>query len=142
MKQVIRQAKKLGFLLNLYFMIGNPTETYDEMMQTFRFIKKFRPLIIQVAFCTPYPGSWVYEHLSKKQQKYEDYMHYDAITENLSRVPTKKLKKMKQEFYRKYYFSLSYFWNYLLHRAPYKIFNLKSELKVVMNTIRISFRKK
>lgn len=48
------------------FMIGIPTETKEEVLDTVKMVKKIKPEIPSVTFYTPIPGSDLYEYCKEK----------------------------------------------------------------------------
>lgn len=58
-------CKKLGIRIFANFMLGIPTETKEETMETVKMIKKIRPYIPSPAFYTPFPGSDLFEYCEK-----------------------------------------------------------------------------
>lgn len=131
----IQQAHEIGISTIAFFMIGNPTETHQELMQTFKFAKELQPMMIQVAFFTSYPGSENYETFRKKEDDLEGLFHYDPIRSNSSKVATGELIKFQKIFYLKYFLSWSYVFKYLRHRAPFAIFN-NQELGLLCKTFK------
>jgi len=59
-EKAIRWTKKEGIETLAYFMIGNPSETLDDIKQTMEFTKKLDPDYINVSLTTPFPGTQLY----------------------------------------------------------------------------------
>lgn len=55
--RAVELCREAGVLSWATFMVGNPTETVEDMKQTFDFIKKYRPDGIGVHVTTPFPGT-------------------------------------------------------------------------------------
>ncbi len=53
-------AKKFGFITFADFMIGNPREKKEEIIQTIEFAKKLDPDYVQYSVFTPYPKTELY----------------------------------------------------------------------------------
>lgn len=128
--------KKLGFNTVGYFMIGNPTETENEIIKTLNLIFKIKPDIIQVAFFTHYPDL-IYSKKSYSSVNF--YSHYNVPYNNFSRVPEIKLKRSQKQLYKKYYFSSYFIKHYLNYRLLYAIKNPFAELKLLFNSIKFIF---
>lgn len=111
-------CKKLGIRIFANFMLGIPTETKEETMETVKMIKKIRPYIPSPAFYTPFPGSDLFEYcekndlsLIKTHSDYKrnpvcpkikgiDYEFLNKALEETTRLPRslrirRKLDKMK-----------------------------------------------
>lgn len=53
-------AKKYGFITYADFMIGNPKERKEELLETLNFAKKINPDYVQYSVFTPYPNTELY----------------------------------------------------------------------------------
>ncbi len=54
-------TKKIGIQTAAYFMIGSPTETRQDILQTINFMKQLNPDYAQVAITTPFPATDLYK---------------------------------------------------------------------------------
>mgnify|MGYP000170862640 CR=1 FL=1 len=59
-KDAFRITKKVGIDTFGFFMIGNPTETKEQIMQTIRFAQKLEPDYVHFSITTPFPGTDLY----------------------------------------------------------------------------------
>ena len=70
-------CKKLGIRVWANFMMGIPTETNQEVMDTVEMIKRIKPYVPSPAFYTPHPGSDLYDFCKKNDlsliKKHGDY---------------------------------------------------------------------
>ena len=70
-------CNKLGIRIFANFMLGIPTETNEEAMDTVRMIKKVKPYIPSPTFYTPFPGSDLFNYCKEKDisliKKHSDY---------------------------------------------------------------------
>ena len=60
-RQAFGWTRALGIGTNAYYVLGNPTETREEIEQTIRLALELNSDSIQVHFYTPYPGSSAWE---------------------------------------------------------------------------------
>ena len=117
-RQAFRWTKKLGIGTNAYYIIGNPTETREEIEQTIRFALELNSDSIQVHFYTPYPGSPAWEEYREQLADCDpaSMFHYARPNFSLAAVPPDELVKIRSEFYRRYLFrplfALSHFWHH------------------------------
>lgn len=119
-KSIFRYSRRIGIATNALLMIGNPTETENEIKDTLKFVKLLKPDLIQLHFFTPYPGSVVYEQYKtqiNKEDLFESY-HYCAPKVNLSNVSSGRLLICRSRFYRSFYlrpfFLIEHFFRYVL----------------------------
>ena len=104
-------CRKHGVTALAYFMLGNPTETMEDIEQTFAFIRKCKADHAHISVTTPFPGTELYR-MGLAQGLYErDYwqefaadpdenFHPPAWTENFTQ---QQLEDLRQQAYRKFY---------------------------------------
>jgi radical SAM superfamily enzyme YgiQ (UPF0313 family) len=69
LKQVedaFKLTKKAGITIRGFFMLGLPTETLKESMDTIAFAKKLDPLWAQFTIAMPYPGTEMFNELERQ----------------------------------------------------------------------------
>jgi anaerobic magnesium-protoporphyrin IX monomethyl ester cyclase len=113
-------VRDAGLSLTAYYMLGHPTETQEEMEETFRFAKRINADMIQVGFHTPYPGSETFELYKDQIEDLSELHHYETQHVNLSQVDGKTLERLQREFYLRYYFSPNIFGRYVKNRLMYR----------------------
>lgn len=59
-KEVFKETKKAGITTLGYFMLGNPTETREQMLKTIEYAKELDADFIHCALTTPFPGTELY----------------------------------------------------------------------------------
>lgn len=132
-------TKKAGIQTLGYFMIGSPTETEKDIMETIKFMKKLDPDFVHVAITTPYPATALYLGGLQKKVFPCDYWREFAKNpksdfvpllweENLSR---EKLISLLKKAYRSFYLRPSYIIK--------KILKLKSGPELIRK-FKIAFR--
>lgn len=60
-RQAFQATKKAGISTLAYFMIGAPTETREEVLQTIEFAKSLAPDFTHITIVTPFPGTKLYQ---------------------------------------------------------------------------------
>ena len=60
-KKAFRITKEAGIQTAAYFMIGSPTETKEDILQTVEFMKKIDPDYVHITITTPFPATDLYE---------------------------------------------------------------------------------
>lgn len=60
-KEAFRLTKKVGISTLAYFMIGSPTETKEDILQTIKLAKKLNPDFVHITITTPFPATGIYK---------------------------------------------------------------------------------
>jgi radical SAM superfamily enzyme YgiQ (UPF0313 family) len=124
-RQVFGWTRELGIGTNAYYVIGNPTETRDEIEQTIRLALELNSDSIQVHFYTPYPGSAAWD-------QYKDHMadsvskqlyHYARPLLSVAAVSPDELVKLRSSFYKRYLFRSGFAFR---HMRRYGLFYLRN----------------
>ncbi|HUI46882.1 MAG TPA: radical SAM protein [Nitrospirota bacterium] len=117
-RQVFGWTRSLGIGTNAYYVIGNPTETREEIEQTIQLALELNSDSIQVHFYTPYPGSQAWD-LYKDQvtdSVSKQLYHYARPIVSLAAVSPQELVKLRSSFYKRYLFrprfALRHLWRY------------------------------
>jgi len=115
---IFRKARELGIGTNAYYVLGNPTETREEMEATIKLALELGSDSIQVHFHTPYPGSsdWDdYQAFIAEHDPTKMY-HYAKPQFTMSEVSVDELMEIRAGFYRRYLlhpgFALRHMWHY------------------------------
>ncbi len=134
-KEVFKIAKEEGISPFAYFMIGSPTETREEILNTINFAVQINPAYAQITITTPIPETEMYKDMLSKKYFTDDY--WQKFAEN----PTKEFKTRycedtlsKQElfelmniFYKKFYFRPKFIIKELLEIKSFS--ELKKKIK-------------
>ncbi|MFB3883650.1 MAG: radical SAM protein [Thermodesulfobacteriota bacterium] len=78
-KQAVDLAKKAGFTVLTYYMIGLPGEREKEVMETIEFALSLDSDYVEFNICIPYPGTEMYEEALRKGIIPKDYWKEFAI---------------------------------------------------------------
>jgi radical SAM superfamily enzyme YgiQ (UPF0313 family) len=99
-------------------ILGLPSETYEESIQTIKFVKSLKPDWITYCLFTPYPGSYFYNELVehgelKPPSSTLEWASYtpdiqisDLRITNLSKLSNKELKKINLESWIKVFINI------------------------------------
>jgi len=60
-ENAFRITKKYGIQTLAYFMIGSPSETREDILETVAFAKKIKPDYVHITITTPFPGTKLYK---------------------------------------------------------------------------------
>jgi radical SAM superfamily enzyme YgiQ (UPF0313 family) len=112
-RNAFKWTRKAGIEIKAFFMLGLPTETKEEALQTIKFAKEIDPDWVQFTITTPYPGTELYEQAKQngtlKSFKWEDYQTWSGFRGNeLVYVPegwtSDELKATQPYALRQFYF--------------------------------------
>lgn len=67
-EQAFELCRKCGIRAHAAFMLGLPTETREEVFQTFEFAKKIKPNWYAFGLFTPLPGTYLYDNYYKSDK--------------------------------------------------------------------------
>lgn len=59
-RRIFKETKEAGISTLAYFMLGNPSETREEIMQSIRFSRELNADYVHFSVTTPYPGTDLY----------------------------------------------------------------------------------
>jgi len=101
-RRAVRLVHKSGILSCGSFMIGNPSETEEELLDTKKFMLK-EPLDgVGVSVTTPFPGTKLWEIVKEKGVIPEKInwktFNLNNLSFTLSDIPPEKMKKIHNEF--------------------------------------------
>lgn len=81
-EKAFKLTKKTEIETAGYFMIGSPTETREDVLETIKFMKKLNPDYVHVTITTPYPETDLYR--AGLAQKVFPYDHWKKFAQNPS----------------------------------------------------------
>lgn len=127
-------TRKAGIQTAGYFMIGSPTETEKDILETIRFMKKLKADYMHITVTTPYPATGLYELALKEKVLEKDYWLEFAKNPTTGfiphlwdkEMPREKLFYLLKKAYRSFYLRPSF----VLH----KIIHLKSKDELFRKT--------
>lgn len=134
MEQNVKLLHRAGIATVLFYMVGNPGETYEQYLETLKLALRLNSLLIQVAYFTPYPGSMVYE-TCQTTLPYTNFSHYNNSNFNMSAIPEEQFRKLQKKFYLKYFIRPHYILKYLVQRLPYMLFNFDVEAALIKTAL-------
>lgn len=77
-KNALKVAKKYGFTVHGYFMIGSPNETREEMMETYEFIKDSPIDSFDLSVMIPFPATEIWDYAISRNLVAGD-MNWDLL---------------------------------------------------------------
>jgi radical SAM superfamily enzyme YgiQ (UPF0313 family) len=102
--EVIKKLTDLGISVKSMFMIGNPGDTKETIINTMLYANFLPHQLVQYSVFTPYPGTPVYPSFEKliTEKKLENFNQYNLVFShsNLTKIEILELKK---KAYLKFY---------------------------------------
>ena len=102
---LVAHARKIGLPVGMFFVIGMPGETEDQIWDTFRFARKMGVYEPHISIATPYPGSELFDICVKNNYLYDGFSLDDLFirafpiaTEKISRERLKKVYETGQRY--------------------------------------------
>ena len=124
-RQAFGWTRALGIGTNAYYVLGNPTETREEIEQTIQLALELNSDSIQVHFYTPYPGSSAWEEYRDQLEGCDPaaMFHYAKPSFSLAAVSPEELVKIRSQFYRRYLFRPGFAFNHLVRHGAFYLHN-------------------
>jgi len=139
-RKIVKAAQSSGISVAGLFMVGSPTETKEEMLESIEFAKKLAPDIIQVSYFTPFPGTKAYDRYKDKlpDLKTEDLYHYNIPKFNLSAMSDEDLKNAQRLFYRRFLLRPSFIMKHLINNFLFYLANREILLRLLRSVKKFS----
>ena len=121
-REACRMVKAAGIGIRGFFMLGLPTETAEESLETIRFAKELDPDWAQFTVTIPYPGTPMYDQLdAQKKLKHHTWANFNTwggwTDKSLPFVEDgrteQELKALQKRAMRIYYLRPAIFWKFL-----------------------------
>jgi radical SAM superfamily enzyme YgiQ (UPF0313 family) len=121
-RHYINYTADQGISVGSFFILGFLDETEEEMRQTINFACTAKLSTASFFILTPFPGTEVYQQALARHLLVDQatYTHYYALSANLSKVPDRKLLRLRSWAYLRFYGNPLRLWRMLrttpLHR--------------------------
>jgi anaerobic magnesium-protoporphyrin IX monomethyl ester cyclase len=143
--QAFKWTKDVGIGTFAYCMIGIPTETREEMMNTVDFAISLDPDYAQFSICTPYPKTALYESMLEMGIITADYWREFARnpTEDFrvkfwnNDFTEEELRELQSECHRRFYSRLGYIAKQARQLRSWSDLRMKASLgaKILLRTL-------
>ena len=135
-EKAFKLSRKIGLETLAYFMIGSPTETKEDILETIKFAKKINPDFTHITITTPFPATDLYR--MGLEQKIWPNDHWQKFAEHpradfLPPVWEKNLNKeelvlLNQKAYRAFYFRPKYILKKIFQLTSFEELKTKSKI--------------
>ena len=135
-KQIFLKAETIGIATCALFIIGNPTEKVDEIIESMNLAKQINSDIVKVHFFTIYPGSIAYKLFFNGIQEncLLEQHHYLPPIFNVSNMSINTLRKMQVKFYKRILFNPFFLFKHLRNYLVFYFFNFKMAKQLIKRT--------
>lgn len=100
----IALAARRGFSMGGFFMMGFLDESEEEVWNTINFALDSKLHTAAFFIVTPFPNTDIWrEAQSVGLNLTADYEHYQKVSANISKVPSKRLEKLRKIAFRRFY---------------------------------------
>ena len=115
----VKMTKDAGIDVRGFFMIGFPTETKDEILQTINFAKELDVDVAQFMVSTPYPGTEMWEIAKTNGTISEDWNSFtfyapDKIPFSSNILSDKEILSLYKKAYKSFYLRPKFIFRQLL----------------------------
>ncbi|MFH0754652.1 MAG: radical SAM protein, partial [Candidatus Omnitrophota bacterium] len=104
-RPLVDHARKIGLPVGMFFVIGMPGETEEQIWDTFNFARKMGVYEPHISVATPYPGSELFDICVKNKFLHENFSLDDLFirafpisTDKLSRERLKRIYEAGQRY--------------------------------------------
>ena len=143
-KEIFSLTRKVGFNILAYFMIGLPSETKEDIQDTFDLAKELTPDYVHFTIFSPYPGTELYyKGLDRgviKTDIWREFARYPCEgfkvpvwEENFTR---EELYKFIVKFYKRFYLCPAYLFSQIRKLNSFNEFKKKVKAGVSVLTMR------
>ena len=133
-EEVFKITRKHGIPILAYFMIGNPSETREEIETTFSVVNRLNPDYMHMTILTPFPGTQLYldglqrgvferDHWQEYAQRPTEEFEPPHWPENFTKP---ELNELLVRGYKKFYLRPSYILKRALHMRSLAEFKKKA----------------
>jgi radical SAM superfamily enzyme YgiQ (UPF0313 family) len=138
-KEAFKLTKEADILTVAYFMIGSPGDSNETIRKTIDFAKELDADFAQFSICTPFPGSELFDNLTQKGIKIEDWDKASYVTSKGKSKPIiltdnlneEEIKKWYSKAYKEFYFRPKYWLKTILRIRSI------GDMKIILNGIRM-----
>jgi radical SAM superfamily enzyme YgiQ (UPF0313 family) len=138
-REGIKLCKEEKVISQVGIMIGTPTETEEDIRETYRLLKETKPEIVWVSITTPYPGTPLYERVTKEGtlllKSYEDFQRTTLEQIKLEYLTPEDLEKWRRRLTRLnfsfFFLNEPWYLKICLRRWFYMLIEQKKAMEIV-----------
>jgi anaerobic magnesium-protoporphyrin IX monomethyl ester cyclase len=106
--ETIKKLEQKKIYVKSMFMIGNPEDNEDKIIETIDYAKYLKNTLAQFSIFTPYPGTPLFKSYEEivTTNNYEDYNQYNLVFKH-KYLNSKKVTKLKNLAYSRFYLRIT-----------------------------------
>ncbi|MDD2716719.1 MAG: radical SAM protein [Candidatus Wallbacteria bacterium] len=131
--QVFSLTKKFGIQSLFLALIGNPDETFGDVLRTGRLIRRLKPDLLQVSFLTIYPSSALYRNYGHLSDHHS--YHYSTPEHSPSRMSRRVLKFGQAYLYCSFYFNPFFLLKHFFSHFIFYLRNFRVFIKLLRSLL-------
>jgi anaerobic magnesium-protoporphyrin IX monomethyl ester cyclase len=139
-RDAFKMAQKAGMMTIASAVIGFPGETEQTAWETINFINSLNPDDIGCYIATPYPGTPMYEEVTKNGWlRVTDFNKYDTATPTFEtpNLSMERLREIKYKAHQKFYLRPSYVFKMMRKGGTYGRSGLKTSAAYALRAMHI-----
>ena len=123
--EIIKKCEDAGIKIKTMFIIGNPEDTKETIIQSIMYAKHLPSLYSQFSVFTPYPGTPVFNEYKNliNETRFENFNQYN-LTFKHKNLTKKDINNLKSLAYFKYYFNFKKIFQILKYSFQSKFYNI------------------
>lgn len=125
--------KKYNLLMVAFFIIGSPSETSSDILDSINLCRQIRPDMLQLHYFSVYPDSPISSGTMMPQMS-APYCY--SASSNFSNVSEEKLQVLYKHFYKSHYFSVQSIRGYFRNQFLTSLINWKEFIPFYLKGIR------
>lgn len=106
-RQAFAAAQSLSLLTMGFAMVNTPNETPEEMEMTLQEVLSINPDFLQLSYCTPYPGTFLYDYCRKHglidERPWSDYRFLKTPLIRNRHLSAEDIEARHREILRRFY---------------------------------------
>ncbi len=122
---------KHGVATRYTVMLGAPGEKARDFALTATLVRRLKPLVVQIYFCTPYTDTVLDPHVA------DGSLRMAEPQPDISNLSGREMESLRLAFYRSYYLSFNYLRTHFVRLLAYFLLNSRQAVRIT--TLFISF---
>ncbi len=136
--EAFRLCKEFRIPTQVFFMLGHPNETREDLLRTQEIIRRIKPDYLFISIVIPLPGTEYYQQFAQiaSEKELTNFLCFNGSPTWLAHQNIEPifLQKLQRKLYISYAFSLSRIWNFI--KGLYNFNQVKYYVKSFLGLLR------